>query len=201
MVLPGAAILDIAVKVIAIVMVVVPLFDPAASQFMGKALALRTIAAPLFVLAIPAAWLVRRRPVPYPYLADIMLVMPIVLDAAGNGFGWFIATPFELAPHFLGWLSLTLAVGLAIAPMVDRRWVAFGLVVGFGAIVDVVWEIGEFTLARTGGSGIRLGYVDTMRDLGVSLVGAFAGGILVVTVLWPRVGTPRTFFGWSPAAD
>jgi len=86
-VLSGAAILDIAVKVIAIVMVVVPLFDPAASQFMGKALALRTIAAPLFVLAIPAIWLVRRRPVPYPYLADIMLAMPIVLDAAGNGFG------------------------------------------------------------------------------------------------------------------
>jgi hypothetical protein len=200
-VLSGAAILDIAVKVIAIVMVVVPLFDPAASQFMGKALALRTIAAPLFVLAIPAIWLVRRRPVPYPYLADIMLAVPIVLDAAGNGFGWFVGTPFELAPHLLGWLSLALAFGLAVAPVIEQRWVTFGLVVGFGAIVDVVWEIGEFTLARTGGSGIRLGYSDTMRDLGVSLLGAVAGGILVVTILWPRAGTPRTLFGWSPAPD
>ena len=201
MVLSGAAILDIAVKVIAIVMVVVPLFDPAASQFMGKALALRTIAAPLFVLAIPAIWLVRRRPVPYPYLADIMLAMPIVLDAAGNGFGWFIGTPLELAPHFLGWLSLAVAFGLAVAPVIEQRWVALGLVVGFGAIVDVVWEIGEFTLARTAGSGIRPGYTDTMRDLGVSLFGAIVGGILIVTVLWPRAGTPRTLFGWSPAPD
>ena len=85
--------------------------------------------------------------------------------------------------------------------MVDRRWVAFGLVVGFGAIVDVVWEIGEFTLARTGGSGIRLGYADTMRDLGVSLVGAFAGGILVVTVLWASSASASCRSGWSPAAD
>jgi hypothetical protein len=196
-VLSGAAIFDIAVKIIAIVMVVVPLLDPGSSQFAGKSLALRTLVAPLVILAIPALWQVRRRPVPYPYLADVMLVMPVILDAAGNGFGWFVGTPFELAPHFLGWLSLGVAFGLAVAPLIEQRWVAFGLVVGFGAIVDVVWEIGEFALARSGGSGLRLSYADTIRDLGVSLLGAVAGGILIVTVLWPRAGTPRTLFGWS----
>ena len=49
---------------------------------------LRAVLWPISTLVIPVVWQVRGRPRPYPYLADIALVMPFLLDAAGNVFGW-----------------------------------------------------------------------------------------------------------------
>ena len=48
--------------------------------------------------------------------------------------------------HFFGWFLLAIAFGLAVSPLLTERWVAFGLVLGFGAVVDILWEIGEYLL-------------------------------------------------------
>jgi hypothetical protein len=201
MTLPGAAIFDIAVKIVTIVLALVPLFDPGSSHFEGKAMGVRAVFWPLSTLVIPVVWWSRSRPRPYPYLADVALVTPFLLDAAGNGFGWFAITGFDVIPHLIGWLCLTLAFGLAVAPLVDGRWVAFGLALGFGATIDIAWEIGEYLLQRSGQSGLRLTYANTIQDLAMSLTGSLLGATLVATVLWPRPGTPRALFGWSTAPD
>jgi hypothetical protein len=60
---------------------------------------------------------------------------------------------------------------------------------GLGLAVDL--------LMRSGSSGLALTYDDTVQDLAMSFIGAVAAAIVVVTVLWPRDGTPRTPFGWS----
>ena len=77
----------------------------------------------------------------------------------------------------------------------------FGLAVGFGAVVDILWEIGEYLLQRSGASGLQLTYENTIQDLAMSLTGAVVGAILVATVLHPRPGTPRALFGWSGTAS
>ena len=190
-------VIDLAVKVGVVVLSIYPLIRRSASHFQGKAMGVRALIYPAGTLLIPAVWLAADRPEPYPFLADIALGLPFLLDVIGNVFGLFAIPRFDALPHTFGWLFLTMAFGLAIAPMVDARWVAFGLSLGFGAVADILWEIGEFALMRSGASGLQLTYENTIQDLGLSLTGAAIGALLVATVLWPPPGTPATLFGWS----
>ena len=72
-----------------------------------------------------------------------------------------------------------------------------GLVAGFGAVVDILWEDVEFALMRSGASGFQPTYEKTIQDLLMSLTGSAVGALLVATILWPAPGTPATLFGWS----
>ncbi len=193
--------IDLAVKLAVIVLSIYPLLNPESSHFAGKAMGARALIYPVFVVLIPAAWLAAGRPRPYPVLADIALGLPFVLDAGSNVLGLFAIAGFDALPHAVGWFCLSIAFGLAVAPMVDRRWVAFLLVVGFGASIDVLWEIGEYLLMRSGSSGLALTYENTVQDLATSFIGGVVAAIVVVTVLWPREGTPRTPFGWTAAGE
>jgi hypothetical protein len=195
--LPRLAFVDLAVKVVAVTLALVPLIDPSASHFAGKAMAARALVYPWAAVAIPALYWIRGRPRPYPYLADLALVAPFLLDAAGNVFGWFATPGFDAIPHVLGWLCLTIALGLAVGPLVDRRWILLALTVGIGATVDILWELAEYLLQQSGQSGLQLTYANTIQDLTMSLAGAVIGGLLSVTILWPKAGTLRAVFGWS----
>ena len=188
---------DVAIKVLALALAFYPLLDPGSSHFQGKAMGFRAVVYPLSTIAIPLAWWVAGRPRPYPYLADIALVLPFALDAGSNVFGLFAIQGYDALPHAIGWASLAVAFGLAVAPIVRSRPVTFGLAVGFGAVIDILWEIGEYLLQRSGSSGLQLTYENTIQDLAMSLGGAVVGAILVVTVLRPRPDAPRTPFGWS----
>lgn len=188
---------DLAVKVAVIGLSLFPLLRRGASHFEGKAMGVRAGLYPVAVLVIPLVWLLSSRPEPYPFLADIALGLPFAIDAAGNVFGLFAIPRFDAIPHFFGWFFLSVAFGLAISPLVGERWVAFGLALGFGAVMDILWEIGEYALMRSGASGLDLTYENTIQDLGMSLTGAAVGALVVVTVLWPPAGTPASLFGWS----
>ena len=197
---PVAA-LDLAIKAAAVVLAVAPLFDLSSSHFEGKAMGLRAILWPISTVVIPLAWWGRGRPTPYPYLADIALVLPFLLDAAGNVFGWFAIAGFDAIPHFVGWLSFTVAFCLAIGPLVERRPVAFGLGVGLGASLAILWEIGEYLVQQSGQSGLQLTYPNTIQDLAMGLTGSAVGALIATTLLWPVPGTPRALFGWSTAGS
>ena len=188
---------DLAVKIAVIGLSIYPLLNPESSHFAGKAMGVRALIYPVFILLIPVAWLAAGRPRPYPVLADIALGLPFVIDAGSNVLGLFAIPGFDALPHAIGWFSLSIAFGLAVAPLVEARWVAFLLVVGFGASIDILWEVGEYLLMRSGSSGLALTYDNTIQDLAMSFIGAVAAAIVVVTLLWPRDGTPRTPFGWS----
>ena len=188
---------DIAVKVAVVGLSLFPLFRRRASHFAGKAMSVRAALYPLAILVIPLTWLLAGQPEPYPFLADIALGLPFAIDAAANVFGLFAIPRFDAIPHFFGWFFLAVAFGLAISPLVGERWIAFGLALGFGAIIDILWEIGEFALMRSGASGLELTYENTIQDLAMSLTGAAVGAVAVVTVLWPPAGTPASLFGWN----
>ncbi len=161
----------------------------------------RAVIYPALVLLIPAAWLLSGRPRPYPYMADIALGLPFAIDAGGNVLGLFAISGFDALPHAIGWFCLALAFGLAVAPMAGPRWAVFLLVVGFGATIDVLWEIGEYLLMRSGSSGLQLTYENTIQDLGTSFLGGVAAAFVIVTTLWPRAGTPAAPFGWQVGRD
>ena len=189
--------LDLVVKAAVVGLSLYPLARPGSSHFAGKAMGVRALIYPATTLLIPAIWWLSSRPEPYPFLADIALGLPFVIDGAGNVLGLFAIKGFDRIPHATGWFLLSLAFGTAVAPVIGEPWIAFGLVVGFGAVLDILWEIGEFLLMRSGASGLQLTYENTIQDLGFSLAGATVAGLVVATLLWPPAGTPATPFGWT----
>ena len=189
--------IDVGVKAAALGLSLYPIARPGASHFAGKAMGFRAVAYPPLLVLIPIAWLLSGQPGPYPFLADILLGLPFLVDAAGNVFGWFAIKRFDIIPHLTGWFCLSAAFGLAVAPLAGERWIAFGLVLGFGAVIDIAWEIGEFLLSRSGASGLQLTYENTIQDLAMSLAGAAVGALAIATVLWPPGGTPAAPFGWA----
>jgi hypothetical protein len=192
---PGLVIL-LAVKAGVVLASVYPLVRGDRTRFAGKAMGVRAVLYPAMMLLIPGAWLLAGQPSPYPFLADIALAIPFLVDAAANDLGLFAIKGFDAIPHTTGWFFLAIAFGLAVAPMAGERWIAFGLVAGFGAFLDVTWEIGEFLLMKGGASGLDLTYENTIQDLALSLLGALVGALVIATLLWPPAGTPATLFGW-----
>jgi hypothetical protein len=190
-------IVNLAAKGAVVGLALYPLADPDVSHFAGKAMGVRAAIYPACTLIIPAAWLVAGRPEPYPHLADTALSLPFVFDAAGNVLRLFAIPGFDAFPHAVGWLFLTLAFGAAVAPLVERRGIQFAVALGFGATIDVLWELGEYALMRSGSSGLQLTYENTIQDMAVSLLGAAIGAVLTATVFRPRPGTPARLFGWS----
>ena len=192
----AALVVDLAVKVAVVAFSTYPLLRRESSHFHGKAMGVRAWLYPAFTLLIPGIWLAAGRPGPYPYLADIALGLPFLVDAASNVFGLFAIQGFDAIPHSTGWFFLAIAFGLGVAPLVGERWIGFGLVLGFGAVIDILWEVGEFAMMRSGASGLQLTYENTIQDLVMSLSGAAVGALVVATLLWPAPGTPVAPFGW-----
>ncbi|HET7472479.1 MAG TPA: hypothetical protein VFJ71_05085 [Candidatus Limnocylindrales bacterium] len=193
----GGLLVDLAVKAAVVGFATYPLLRPESSHFQGKAMGVRAWLYPAFTLLIPAIWLASGRPGPYPYLADIALGLPFLVDAAANVLGLFAIRGFDAIPHATGWFFLAVAFGLGVAPLAGERWIAFGLVLGFGAVVDILWEVGEFAMMRSGASGLQLTYENTIQDLVMSLGGAAVGAVVISTILWPPAGTPVAPFGWG----
>jgi hypothetical protein len=190
-------ILDLLVKAAVVGFALIPILRPESSHFAGKAMGVRALLYPATTLLIPAVWLLAGQPSPYPVWADIALGLPFAIDAGANVFGLFAIRGFDAIPHVTGWFFLSIAFGLAVAPLVSERWILFGLVLGFGAVIDILWEAGEFAMMRSGASGLQLTYENTIQDLVMSLLGAAVAALVMATVLWPAPGTPATLFGWS----
>jgi hypothetical protein len=52
---------------------------------------------------------------------------------------------------------------------------------------------------KSGSSGLQLTDENTVQDLAMSFTGGVLAATTMVTLLWPKPGTPRTLFGWSNA--
>jgi hypothetical protein len=131
--------------------------------------------------------LVALGPRDYPYALDILLVLPFLIDVAGNAsnlydtIGWW-----DDLNHFVNWAILVLAFGQFLIRLPLDRWVVAGLAVGFGAVTAVLWEFAEYYTFIRHSSEQQTAYTDTLGDLALGLTGSAVAAALTVTVLWPR---------------
>ena len=193
----GGVVAVLASKVLVVALSVYPLLRPGSSHFAGKAIGIRAAFYPAMTLLIPIVWLAFGRPAPYPVVADVALAVPFIVDAGANDLGLFAIPGFDAIPPASGWFFLCVAFGLAVAPLAGHPLIGFGLVLGFGAVIDILWKAAEFALMKSGSSGLQLTYENTIQDLVMSLSGAAIAALAMATVLWPAPGTPATVFGWS----
>ncbi|GAA4609332.1 hypothetical protein GCM10023195_37520 [Actinoallomurus liliacearum] len=158
------------------------LAHPEWDRFADKAMGTRAIAYPLAALLVPAVWAVWRRlrgPVRYPWDVDALLVLPFVIDVAGNAADLYDTVDwFDDACHFGNWFLLSAAVGAALRRGASLpAWVLALCCAGIGAIAAILWEVAEylsFIMNTPETVGI---YRDTIGDEILGLSGAALAGI------------------------
>jgi glycopeptide antibiotics resistance protein len=158
-------------------------------RFNGKAMLARALTYPLAVLVVPAVWHLRGRPRPYPHLVDTLIVAPFLIDTGGNVLDLYSLWWFDDVAHFLNWLILVSAFALALRRTQLDRLASWSIAVGFGAVTEILWELGEYAVMKLGSSGLQLTYEDTIGDLALGGSGTLLGATVVTLAL--RRGAAR----------
>ena len=184
--------LDIAVKAALIGLLLFAVARPDLPQFSGKAMGGRALTYPIAALIVPVGWWLasRRRRREYPYALDILLVLPFLIDTAGNAANLYDTIDWwDDFNHFLNWGILTAAFGQFLVRLPVGRVATAALAIGFGGVTAILWEFAEyFTFIRSNPDEFRSAYTDTLGDLALGLSGSVAAALITVTLAWRRSG-------------
>jgi hypothetical protein len=182
--------LNIAVKVALVALLLFGVFS-GLERFEGKAFAGRALAYPLSAIVVPIGWWIvaRRRaePPPYPYALDILLVLPFLIDTAGNALDLYDTVDWwDDLNHFVNWGILTSAFAQLLLRFPLGRLNTAALALGFGALTAVLWEFAEYFTFIRGSAEEETAYTDTLGDLALGCTGSLVAAVLAGTVLWSR---------------
>ncbi len=144
-----------------------------AQQFEGKAFLGRLLTYPIAGLVVPVCWHFAGRPKPYPHAVDALLVSPFLIDVVGNALDLYDTVWWwDDANHFVNWALLSGAFALFVVRGGLGRWSTVALVVGFGAISAIVWELAEYAAFIRNSPELATAYEDTLGDLALGLSGS-----------------------------
>jgi hypothetical protein len=123
--------LDLAVKAALVALLLVGAFS-GLERFEGKAMTGRALVYPIATLIVPAIWWLRFRRTHYPYALDILIVLPFLIDTAGNALNLYDSVSWwDDANHVVNWLILVLGFGTVLLRTALPPAVVFGLALGF----------------------------------------------------------------------
>jgi hypothetical protein len=161
-------------------------------QYQDKAMGYRLVLYPGLALLLPVLWVgvLRRRGGTYPWIIDLCLVLPFLLDAAGNTADLYDSVEWwDDLMHVATWGPWVAAFGFFVADRSVRRTELVALVVAFGAVTIIGWELAEYlTFVADHRIESVSAYRDTIGDMVGSLLGTVAGTVAVVS-LTERRGT------------
>jgi hypothetical protein len=184
-----------AAKVVTIAFGIDALLHGNSPRFSGKAMRVRAIGYLGALAIVPVAWRLLPDRGRYPRGLDTAVTIPLLLDAAGNGLGFYEDAHVDDIVHFANTAIASGVAGALVAPRVDERWHAALVATGLAITAETLWEIMEYTAMRLGANGMDLSYADTMEDLIDSALGAIVGGLFTLTRV-PRSREARKRAGW-----
>ncbi|MEJ7743906.1 MAG: hypothetical protein WKF73_16010 [Nocardioidaceae bacterium] len=160
-------------------------FVPGLSQFEGKAFGSRLVAYPIMMLLVPAIWwLIARRSDPgrpLPWAGFALIMTPFLIDVTGNTLdlydtvGWW-----DDLNHFVNWLLLCWGAGILLTRgLVAPRWALVLAVTGLGAVLAILWELGEWYAFIRHGTELATAYEDTLGDEALGLLGGLVAALIV----------------------
>jgi hypothetical protein len=186
---PAAWIRSVALTVFALttIQLAIAAFVPGLEQFDGKGFAARLIAYPAMMLIAPAIyWLLSTQqgltsPRPHPWDAYALIWLPFLIDVTGNTLNLYDSVSWwDDANHLVNWFLLSAGIGLMLSrTSITEAWVLLWLTTGIGALLAIVWEIGEYFAFIRYGAELDTAYVDTLGDEVLGSVGAFVAGFWV----------------------
>ncbi|MDP9364738.1 MAG: hypothetical protein M3Q10_11030 [Chloroflexota bacterium] len=182
---------NLAVKAALLALLLLAVVRPDLPQFEGKGMATRVLTYPLAALLVPVAWWIvgrrRGRAPAYPYAVDILLVLPFLIDTAGNTLDLYDRIEWwDDLNHLVNWGILIAAFGQFLLRLPVGRLPLAGLAVGFGAVTAILWELAEFVAFLRDSPERRTAYTDTLGDLSLGLTGSCLAAFLTAWLLWPR---------------
>ncbi len=174
--------LDLAVKVSLVLLLAFGAFS-GLERFAGKAFGWRLVGYSIAAVIVPVVWAARGRRPPYPFAVDTLFVLPFLIDTAGNALDLYDTIDWwDDANHFVNWALLSGALAMALRRTDIEGVELFGLVVGFGAVTAILWELGEYFAFIRNSPELSTAYTDTLGDLALGLSGStLAAAIAVVT--------------------
>jgi hypothetical protein len=189
--------IDLVLKVALVLLLLRAVVFPDLPQYHGKGIGSRLLLYPISSVLVPVVWFIARRRrghrLAYPYLIDIFVGLPFLIDTAGNAANFYDRIDWwDDAMHFVTWVPWVLAFGLAVRRRPNlRRFDVAAITIGFGAVTHIIWELLEYvTFIRNNPNEYQSAYTDTLGDLLMSLLGSITGGVLVATALWGLSGAP-----------
>jgi len=161
-------------------------------QFAGKGFGARLVTYPVLMLLVPAGWVltgrIRGQTRPVPWAACTLVMLPFLVDVSGNSANLYDTVSWwDDANHFVNWFLLCLGIGLLLLRVVRASSAVVGwLVLGLGALLAVLWELGEWYTFIRHGTELATAYQDTLGDEALGTGGA----ALAAVVAW-RAGRDR----------
>jgi predicted membrane protein DUF2238 len=149
-------------------------------RFSGKAMKVRAIGYVGALLIVPVVWRLRGRDEPYPRELDLLVSLPLLVDAGGNAVGMYQNAHVDDAIHFANGALLAGVVGAVAMPRTRTAWEAATFATAVGTAAAAAWEMFEWTAAKLGARGMDLTYDDTMEDLIETSAGALLGGLITL---------------------
>ena len=161
-------------------------------QAEGKGFGARLVFFPLLMLIAPTVWaLVRRwrggaRPLPWTAFAFIMA--PFMVDVTGNTLDLYRSLWWwDDANHFWNWMLLCTGLGLLMLhTRMTPRWALAVTVTGSGAVLAILWELGEWYTFIRHGTELGTAYEDTLGDETLGTLGGAAAAGVVTLWGWRR---------------
>jgi len=188
--------LDVALKLALVVLLAIGAFS-GLQQFEGKAFGGRLIAYPVAVLVLPVAWRIAGRR-PFPALADILITAPFLIDVAGNAADLYDTLAWwDDANHFFNWALLSGGAGLLVPRANLAGWQLAGLVIGFGAVTAIGWELAEYVAFIRDSPELATAYEDTLGDLALGTIGSAVAALLVTRWSQPAASAGAASTGSS----
>jgi hypothetical protein len=183
--------LDLAVKLTLVLLLAFGAFS-GLERFAGKAFGWRLVGYSVAAVLVPAVWAARGRRGSYPFAADTLFVLPFLIDTIGNALDLYDTIDWwDDANHFVNWALLTGALAAVLLHKRLPRTELFALVVGFGAVTAILWELGEYFAFIRNSPERATAYTDTLGDLTLGLIGStFTAVIAAVVLSSPRRAAP-----------
>ncbi|MGL6279303.1 MAG: hypothetical protein ACRC50_07080 [Gaiella sp.] len=178
-------VLDVGVKAAVVGLTALGAFG-GLERFEEKGFGWRLVAYPAVILVLPVAWRLVGAGRPYPYLADVLLTLPFLVDVLGNVLNLYDTIDWwDDANHFVNWLLLSAGFGVLLARARLSPLVTAGLIVGAGCVTALLWELGEYvTFIRTNEDEHATAYTDTLGDMTLGTLGSLVSATAVA--LWLR---------------
>jgi hypothetical protein len=157
-------------------------------------LAWRIVFYPLCVAFVPLVyWVItRRREMAYPFTADTLLVLPLLVDTVAGVLGIYDAVEWtDDVIHFAGGIVLAAALGQLLLSELLGRGVSASLCLGSTAIAVILWELAQYVTLQKNSPNQAALYPDTLSDMACGLTGGLIGSLLTITLFWRTSPTAR----------
>ncbi|HZB85118.1 MAG TPA: hypothetical protein VE289_01005, partial [Gaiellaceae bacterium] len=122
--------------------------------------------------------------IPYPYAMDVLVVLPFLIDVAGNAADLYDTIDWwDDANHFVNWAILTAAFGQLLLRLPLERLAVGALCVGFGAVTAILWEFAEYVTFIRDSPELEMAYTDTLGDMALGLSGSLVAALVTAVAL------------------